>query len=328
MSSPNTLDAATQKSLQNALYAYIQTYGGESLAEARAIAGSLLSVKEKAGELKGQGWAIEQWVDDLVSDLDFHQISTQTWTPAEHLLATQAKNWRETLEVKTRATLDAYIQKYAPELNPQKIEQLITTVLPIVEDATITRDEARHLIATVSEQLDVSSAIERAIDPKWLLFADKTQQVLQHQDLEASATEVLNAYVHKFQPTAVEIGAGLVEQAVEAVFNSQLKLGLDVNLDPETRQLLVQQVMLKFRLSEASPSPSKTALEIAQQLHDEVSRYRRDRGLDDPSYLPTVTSTDDTSDRSLLGGEMSIGIDLKPSHQPDTPTSHDSSGNA
>jgi hypothetical protein len=109
-----------------------------------------------------------------------------------------------------------------------------------------------------------------------------------------------------------EIGEGLIEQAVTAVFNSKVKLDLDFDLDAETQRLLVKQVYLKFNLMEASPPPSKTALEIAQQVQSEVARYRREQGLDDIDYIPPMNRTDESSGSSLLGGEMSVGIHIRP----------------
>ncbi|NEQ45210.1 MAG: hypothetical protein F6K00_17275 [Leptolyngbya sp. SIOISBB] len=309
----NTLDTATKQALQNALYAYINEYGGKSLADARAIAGALLSVQEQTGELAAPGWGIEEWVDDLVTDFDLTQIPSAAKETAAQHLATQAQNWREQLENKVRNTLDAYIQKYAPALDTHTIEQLITTVLPIVEDATITRDEARYLIQTLSHQVDGQAVATRSIDPQWLLLADTVQQVRQYEDLEASAADVMQAYVYQFQPAAVEIGEDLVERAVAAISDRKLQLGLDVDLDPETRKLLVKQVMLKVKLRDSSPPPAKTALEIAQDLHDEVARYRRDRGLDAADYLPPVTKIETPDDSSSLGGEIGVGINLRPS---------------
>lgn len=322
-----SLDATTQESLQQALYAYLQAFGADAWTEQRAIAGALLSVKTKAGELSPQGLEVEEWVDALINDFDPDAIAHQVREAAAQRLAQQAKTWRETLAVKAQATVDAYIQQYAPDLDAQTIRTLITTVLPIVEDATITRDEAFRLIDLISSQVDGQSAGERVIDPKWYLLAEKVQQVMQHQDVETATTEVVNAYVHKFQPAAIAIGVDLIEQAVQAVTNSRVKLGLDVELDAATRQLLIRQVMLKVNLMEPS-APSKTAIEIAQQIHDEVERYRREHGLDNAAYLPPVTTTDRPNGDSSLGGEISIGIELKPGTVEAEPGTADSNSTA
>ena len=307
-----TLDAGTQQALTAALYAYLHDYGGDSLDEARAIAGALLTVKAQAGDLTLHGWEAEQWVDALVADVDLSQPpQTQTWQAVDQHLATQAKHWRDQLAIKARAAVDAYLQKYTP-VDTQDLEPLVATVLPLITDATMTRAEALSIIYTVSSQINLSAASDRAIDPKWLLLADQVHQVWQQRELESSVADVMAAYIHKFQPAAVEIGESLVEQAVEAVTNSRIKLGLEAELTPDTRKLLIKQVMLKVKLRDASVPPIKTALEIAQDLHSEVIRYRRDRGLDDTNYWPDVTTSATNDSSSALGGEMSVGIDLQP----------------
>ncbi|HEY9887190.1 MAG TPA: hypothetical protein V6D02_02250 [Candidatus Obscuribacterales bacterium] len=305
-----TLDTATQASLQNALYAYLHDFGGESLAEARAIAGAILAVKERSGALVPQGLALETWVDDLVQDFDLSQISTRLRDAEAIAIAIQAKNWRETVEMRAKATLDAYFQQYMPTGESAALTSIIATILPIIEDAQISRDEAQRLIHTLSQQFDGPAALAQVIDPTWLQLAEKTHQYLRHRQVESSVQEVVNAYVHKFQPTAVEMGESLIEQAVQAVTNNKVKLGLEVDLDPATRKLLVKQVMLKFNLMTASPPPSGTALEIAQQVQTEVLRYQAAQG--NISYQPAVRRTDQADDSSALGGEMSIGYDLQP----------------
>ena len=307
------LDAATRESLQNALYAYVQTYGGASITEVRAIAGSLLAVKETAGDLIAVGLEIETWVDEIVQDFDLSIVADRLQDEGARSLAAQAQHWRETVEAKAQATLDAYIQKYVPELDTQQLHGLVATILPVVEDAKISRDEAHRLIHDVSAQLDWQAALERVVAPQWAVLAEKTMQCVINRDVEASVTEVMNAYVYNFQPTAVEIGEGLVEQAVQAVTNSKLALDLDLELDAETQKLLVKQVVFKLNLMAAGHSPSKTAVEIAQQLNDEVVRYRREHELDPTSILPATIRTDDTNDSSPLGGEISVGIELQPS---------------
>lgn len=311
-----TLDAATKKSLQNALYTYVQNYGGETIADLRAISGALLAVGQKSGNLTPQGLEIEEWVDVLVENFDLQQLAERLLDEGEKAIAAQANYWRETLEVKVRATLDAYIQKYSPSLDTVKIQDIVTTTLPIIEDAQISRDEAFRLIDKISQQFDLPAAVERALDPKWVKFADKVVQVFRHREIEDSTTAVMNAYVQKFQPAAIELGEDLIEQAVQAVTNSKLKLGLEVDLDSETQKLIVKQVMLKFNLMEAPPTPSKTALEVAQEVHDEVQRYRKAQGLNAVNYLPRTQTKDEVSGGSSLGGPMGIGYDLKPPSHP------------
>ena len=84
-----TLDAATQQSLQAALYAYLHNYGGDSVAEVRAIAGTLVALEAQAQQWPLPGWEIEQWVDTLVADVDLSQPLPHIWQATDHHLATQ-----------------------------------------------------------------------------------------------------------------------------------------------------------------------------------------------------------------------------------------------
>lgn len=311
-----TLDAETKQSLQNVLSAYLHHFGGTELfRQIRAIAGSILSVKEKIGDLVSEGMEIEAWVDELVTGFDPENLADQMWDAGEQAIAAQTKIWRETLETKAQATVDATIQKYLPDLKTIRIQDIVATVLPIVEDARISRDEAQHVIQAISRQFDWQAALSRVIDSKWIFLAEKTMQAIRTRDVEASVEDVMAAYVNTFKPSLAEMGEGLIEQAVEAVFNSKVLLDIDMKLEPGTRRLLVQQVALKFRLRDASPPPSKTAFEIAQQVHDEVARYRQEQGLNDVAYSPPVIRTDET-DGSRLGGGISVGIDIQPGANP------------
>lgn len=307
---------AIVKSLRNALYAYINIDNdGESSAAVRAIAGAILSVQAKAGELVLKGLAIEAWVDELVRDFDVSQVADSVWNEAEKAIAAQAKTWRENLQTKARATLDAYVQAYAPNLDTHQIQATIATILPIVEDAQISRDEAKRVISLVSQQFDGQAAIDRVIDPKWVILAGKAWKAVHNRDIEATVQDVVQAYISKFKPSLVEIGEGLVEQAFKALSNSKGQLDLDFELDPESQRLLVKQVNFKLRLWEASPPPSKTALEFAQQIHSAVAHYRAEKGLNSVSLLPQTTRLDGDATSSSIGGEISIGIEIHPSNK-------------
>lgn len=303
----------TVRSLQQALYAYIDNYGaGDSLEQVRAIAGTIVSARVKAGAMVAQGREIESWVNQVVQGFDPAQIGQQLWEAGEQAIATQAKHWRETIETKAKATLDAYVQKHIASVDISQLPKILATTLPIVADVQITRDEARRLIRDISSQFDWEAAVSRVIDPKWITLAGMVERHLRHADLEAAVQDVMQVYIAKFQPAAAVIGEALAAKALNAVLNSDVLVDIDIDLDLESRRLMIQQVSFKVNLMEASSPPSKTATAIAQQIHDEVAGYRAQAGMEGSSYLPEVRTTDDrTSDRSVLGGSMSIGIDIQ-----------------
>ncbi|MEO0988640.1 MAG: hypothetical protein AAFY20_24345 [Cyanobacteria bacterium J06639_14] len=309
-------DAATVQSLRNVLDAYIEAYGGgESLSAIRAIAGSILSVQARAKAISLKGLEIEAWVDAIVTDFELGHLAEKRVDKAAHAIALQVKSWSEKLELKTSATLDAYIQTYTPDLNttkPPQIPTTVATILPIVADTAISSDEAKRIIHLISRQFDWHSAVDRVVDAKWIFLAGKVRKALQNRDIEATVQDVVQAYVSKFKPVLVEMGEGLAEQALTALLNSQTELDLDIDLDPESQRLVIQQVSFKMRLIEASPAPSKTALEIAQQIRSAVTRHREKQGLDNISLLPPVTQVEGDTASSSIGGDISIGIEIHP----------------
>ncbi|MEO1094107.1 MAG: hypothetical protein AAFX01_04315 [Cyanobacteria bacterium J06638_28] len=305
-------DPTTVRSLQRALYAYIDNYGAEdSLEQVRAIAGTIVSTRVKAGTMVAQGREIESWVNQVVQGFDPTQLGQQIWNAGEQAIATQAKHWRETIETKAKATLDAYVQKHIASVDVSQLPKILATTLPIVADVQITRDEAQRLIHAISLQFDWEAAVNRVIDPKWITLAGMVARHLRHADLEAAVRDVMQVYIAKFQPAAMAIGEALAEKALNAVLHSDV-LDIDIDLDLESRRLMIQQVSFKVNLMQASSPSSKTAMAIAQQIHDEVAGYRAQAGMEDSNYFPEVMTTDDsTSDSSVLGGSMSIGIDVQ-----------------
>lgn len=308
-------DAVTLAALRQALFAYLQTYGeAESMAEVRAIAGSILSARTKADALIVQGLELETWVDHMVAELDAGRLAETGWDAAAGAIAAQAKHWHDTLAVKAQAALDAYIQTYQPDLTRFKIQDIVATILPIVEDTQIARDEAHQLIRTLSQHFDWQTALRHRLDAKWISIAGKVHQSFLNQDITATVRDIVQAYIGKFRPTLVEIGTGLVEDALSALLNSQhaLDLDLDLRLAEDTQRLVIEQVSFQLKSLPPGPVPSKTAQAIADDLNNAVTRFRKAQGLDAVSTMPVLVKTDQTTGSSALGGEMSIGIQLQP----------------
>lgn len=327
-----TPDPATLTLLRNALYAYMDAYGeGNSIESVRAIAGALLSVQAQAGAIHLAGMEMVIWVDALVQDFDPKHLPQRLWSRGEAAIAAQAKHWRDTLATRVRGTLETYLHRYTPDLNLEQFQLLVATILPVVEDAHISRDEVIELWQRLRRQVDWQSPISCVIDPQWLPLAETVWQAMRHQDIEATVLEIVQAYQVTFKPALVDMGEELVETALATLINRRtnmnLELDLDLDLDASTRHLLVKQVSFKLKWMEPGASPSKTAVEIAQQVQGEIARYRTAQGVNTQDYLPTTTVTDETTGRSVLGGPMGIGIQLYPSTPAPRPASgQDESG--
>jgi hypothetical protein len=305
------LDHETLNAVQGVLRAYGEVYGfTESLEELRAIAGSILSVKSQAEALVIRGAEWEAWVKAVVTSFQARDWSNTVVSAGERAIAAQVKTWRETLRSKVENTLAAYVQKVGLQDFPtEALRQTVVSILPIVEDGQVTRDEVAAVIRHVQQHFDLATALSQIVDPIWVELAETTIRCLQNGSLEAALRDTVNAYIEAYKPTLVEMGTSLVERAMAVVLANKGEFDLDIVLDAETQALIVKQVSFKLKLREASPPPSKTAAEIVDDLQDEIDRYR-DAHPTPNSYLPEVTTTEGATSASVLGPAMGIGITL------------------
>jgi hypothetical protein len=295
--------------VQGVLCAYGEAYGfADSLEELRAIAGSILSVKSQTEALVIRGAEWETWVEEVITPFQERDWSHYLVSAGERAIAAQVKDWREALRHKVEHTLAAYVQKAGlPDLPFDTLRQTVVSILPIVEDGQVTRDEVAAVIHHVQQHFDLGTALSQIIDPIWVGLAEKTIRCLQNGSLEAALRDTVNAYIEAYKPTLVEMGTSLVERAMAVVLANQGEFDLDIALDAETQALIVKQVSFKLKLRSASPPPSKTAAEIVDDLQDEIDRYRDANPI---SYIPAVTTTEGATSASVLGPAMGIGITL------------------
>ncbi|NJN22221.1 MAG: hypothetical protein HC812_14860 [Leptolyngbya sp. RL_3_1] len=262
--------------VQAILHAYEDAYGfTDSLPELRAIAGSILSLQAQAKALVIRGLEWEDWIEEMVTTFQCRDWTNYAVSEEERAIAAQVKTWRAALRHKVENTLAAYAQKVGlPDFPPETLRQTVLSILPIVEDGQVTRDEVAAVIHHVQQQFDLPTALSQIIDPIWVELAEKTIRCLQNGSLEAALRDTVNAYIEAYQPTLVEMGTSLVERAMAVVLANQGEFDLDIALDAETQALIVRQVSFKLKLRSASPPPSKTAAEIVDDLQDEIDRYR------------------------------------------------------
>ncbi|MGD1907022.1 MAG: hypothetical protein ACFB0C_13640 [Leptolyngbyaceae cyanobacterium] len=303
---PETLNA-----VQGVLCAYGEAYGlGESLEELRAIAGSILSVKAQAEAILIRGAEWEDWVEAVVTRFQARDWSNTVVSAGDRAISAQVQDWRTALRHKVEHTLTAYAQKVGlDDLPLVTLRQTVVSILPIVEDGQVTRDEVAAVVRHVQDHFDLSTALSQVIDPIWVELAERTFHCLQNGKLELALRDTVNAYIEAYKPTLVEMGTSLVERAMAVVLANKAEFDLDVSLDPETQALIVRQVSFKLKLREASPPPSKTAAEIVDDLQDEIDRYCA-ANPGPISYLPEVTTTEGATSASVLGPAMEIGINL------------------
>lgn len=311
-------DASTLKRLHKILRTYLDTYGqADSRQDLRSLVGAMLALEAKADRIAAHGLELETWVKAVVRSFDPAAAADGADAEDYRAIAAHIHTWREALAVKAKATLDAYVQKHAPNLVTAQVPQVLLTILPLVEEAQITRAEAERVLGEVAQHFIPQDAQQRVIDSHWLVLADKVRGCLQHDSLEAAVIDVVRAYATEVQPDTTELTDELVATALDAVLKypgnlANFGVDVDLDLDAETQRLVVQQVNFKLHLAAAAP-PSKTARDIAQQLDRAVAEYRAAQGRDRVSYIPTpVTQTIGDEDASSLGSAMEIGIPLTP----------------
>jgi len=273
--------------LRHALVAYDQAYGlPADAADRQAVVGALLCSLPDGAAMVAAATPKAQIVDtvvDTVVNTDPTTIATTALTTAHSALAAAAHQRRQQLVTDLRGTLDAYVQQCAPAVAVDDLHTALEAAIPLVSGGPITAAEARSLIRQVTPTLQAAlpSEVARAVEVGGhsLELAQTLAQVLRQRPFEQAVCETVTAYGQHFQDQAVAIGEELIENAIEAILRNQRQFGFefDIDLSLTDRQLMVQQVSFKLNILQASPPPSKTALEIAQQIHSEVERFRAER---------------------------------------------------
>ncbi|MBF2037402.1 MAG: hypothetical protein IGR92_18465 [Leptolyngbyaceae cyanobacterium T60_A2020_046] len=262
-------DASTLERLHRILCTYLDTDGqADSRQDLRSLVGAMLALEAKADRIAAHGLELESWVKAVVQSFDPAAAAAGADAEDYGEIAAHIRTWREALAVKAKATLDASVQKHAPNLATAQVPQVLLTILPLVEEAQITRAEAERVLGEVMQHFIPQDAQQHVIDSHWLMLADKVRDCLQHDSLEAAVIDVVRAYAPEVKPDTTACTDDLVATALNAVLNYPghlANLGVDVDLDlnAETQRLVVQQVTFKLHLAAAAP-PSKTARDIAQ----------------------------------------------------------------
>lgn len=110
-------DASTLERLHRILCTYLDTYGqADSRQDLRSLVGTMLALEAKADRIAAQGLELETWVRAVVRSFDPAAAAAGSDADAYRAIAAHIHTWREALAVKAKATLDASVQKHAPDL--------------------------------------------------------------------------------------------------------------------------------------------------------------------------------------------------------------------
>jgi hypothetical protein len=265
--------------LMSGLSAYGRLYGlPNSPEQVRGLLGTLLRLylpEEPAALIDA---AAQQVLDGLTPD-DLKNAIVDRATSA---LAKEAHRWQKHLEQQAEGILAAYVQRYRPNLTPETLRTIVTSVMPLLGGAIadhrpLTRSEALGLISQIVQTFEVSGAIAAAIDPAYLAIAETLATALAQQPMAEAVGETVTAYVKSHAPTLINIGADLIAVALSAVLKNQVDFNIDTQLSVIDEKLLIEQVNFQLNILQQSPLPSKAAWAIADQVNAAVEQYRQER---------------------------------------------------
>ncbi|MEO0459153.1 MAG: hypothetical protein AAF152_21610 [Cyanobacteria bacterium P01_A01_bin.114] len=219
---------------------------------------------------------------------------------AAEVAAKRIKDWLQTREEALFGGLAAYAQQFDSTLDSAaELVDVTQTMIAILNDGQLSAPEGRWLLQTALEKFDLTKALQKWVPPEWFAIANQVAQYRKNASFESTVFGVVQAYIQRFQSL-------LTPELMQHV----LKNGT-LNVDPQ--QLLegdivrLTEVMLfKMQLLEASPPVTKSAEEIAAQLHTAIREFkarRRIRDLSQPTALGDL--------------EVSGGFSMAPSEQPD-----------
>jgi hypothetical protein len=181
------------------------------------------------------------------------------------------------------------VQTYVPDLGVEALRPTVMTILPMVADGQLTRAETEAIVAQIKAQFDPAALLDRVIDPTWRAVATQVATYLENHCFPGIGAEGYRQCLRaNHSPALVEMGEGLIERLLAQVLKKRSEFNIDVAVDPELERLVIRQVSFKLHWLEASPPPSKTALEIAQQVTDEVTGFthRREQPQHDAGGVP------------------------------------------
>lgn len=272
------VDAGLIQTLIDALAAYTQRYGvPDSAVRLQGIIGSLVSTQVRRAGLPLTPQAAEALVQEVASGVDVNRLSEQIVATSRQRLAEAAHGWRQSLESAVFKTINAYIQKFAPGQSVDALQELVVSVLPLLDKGPITKSEVVDLVSRVASIFNLDKALSAKISSPYLQLAQDLAVSLSQKPMEAAVQETVAAYLQTFDPTVELVSENLIETALQAILHNQIQFDWDTELNLKDKRLLIKQVSFKLNIVQASPPSSKTAQDIAAQIHTEVERFKQER---------------------------------------------------
>jgi len=272
-------DIVTGQELSASLMAYVKHFqlpiqSPNSSEELAAIASSILTFQQKQENLAIAPAQFDDLIQQAVAQFGLENVETAIINPSTQALVQDVHQWQQTLDNQVLDTLTAYVQQFQPE-QLQDLSKTILSIVPLVDNVQLRKLDADFLIQRVTSQFDAKTAMEKLVGAEPIAIAQKLAKSLQFGNLETLLNETILGDSQSLlnQP---------LEHITEDFVNSKLAelLGndsLQIDIDVDSQQMIVKQVTFKLNVMQSSPTPTKSAAEIAAQIDDAAGDFLADR---------------------------------------------------
>ena len=279
-------DIATGQELSASLMAYVKHFklpiqlpvqSSNAPEQLEAIASSILTFQQKQENLAIAPAQFDDLVQQAVAQFGLENVETGIIDPSTQALVQDVHQWQQTLDNQVLDTLTAYVQQFQPE-QLQDLSKTILSIVPLVDNVQLRKLDADFLIQRVTSKFDVKTAMEKLVGAEPIAIAQKLSKSLQFGDLEA----LLNETILGNSQSLVDQLNQPIENITEDFVNSKLAelLGndaLQIDIDVDAQQMMIKQVTFKLNVMQSSPTPTKSAAEIAAQIDVAADEYLADR---------------------------------------------------
>ncbi|MEO1591239.1 MAG: hypothetical protein AAFU71_08110 [Cyanobacteria bacterium J06632_22] len=264
----------------------------ESTLELRARVGALLNIIDG---ITVAPFEVETTIDQVIAAVQARaETETGRWVKT-------ARQWLRQQSDTLTGVVSAYVQTYARRIESSELVAVATTSVAILSDGKLSPSEGRQLTQQLIQSFELDKALRQAVSPSVLALAKRVAQYRSKADIEADILSIAQSYLQKF-------GGLLTPELMKQVIQKGT-----LNLSPETLlsgdwedlgglDNVARTFVFKMQLLEADPLTSKTAEEIADQVHEAVERFNRSNNAID---LTSPAADDD---------DLSLSSVLQPRH--------------
>ena len=283
-------DIATGQELSASLMAYVKHFqlpiqlpvqpsiqSSNAPDQLEAIASSILTFQQKQGSIAIAPAQFDTLIQQAVAEFRMENMETAIVDPTTQALVQDVQQWQQKLDNQVLDTLTAYVQQFQPE-QVQDLSKIILSIVPLVDNVQLRKLDADFLIQRVTSQFDAKTAMEKLVGAEPIAIAEKLSKSLQLGDLETLLKETI---LGNSQFLVDQLNQP-IENITEDFVNSKLAelLGndaLQIDIDVDAQQMMVKQVTFKLNVMQSSPTRTKSAAEINEQIDDVAKVFLEDR---------------------------------------------------